>query len=286
MTLIEVLKKIAGAATARRVGTDALSPTFAQLLPMAFPNAELVDARARACAQPGGSRRADEIAVLRGRTRRRRARRSRPRSRRAGAGCQRAVADRRDDGGDGRGRGQHTRHSGRRVDHSQGPLVASRFAATAASPTATWWRCRAGALAGRLCRRGRPHLAGRRRRREPTRCSGARMSCGSGWLTHAGPVRRASRSACRRTRRPASRCPPIPVAHGLGLGFDPPVISPDLPTTCCRGAAGTGHGARGHRLRVGTGCRSGVLRDAVLISDDGAEVLTSSPTYGAVEATA
>src|ERR1700693_3385524 len=43
MTLIEVLKNIDGAATAGRGGTDALSPTCGQLLPIAFPNAELVD---------------------------------------------------------------------------------------------------------------------------------------------------------------------------------------------------------------------------------------------------
>src|SRR6202040_3052944 len=43
MTLITVLKNIDGASTARRVGTNAISPTFAKLLPMAFPNAELVD---------------------------------------------------------------------------------------------------------------------------------------------------------------------------------------------------------------------------------------------------
>src|SRR5271166_2341836 len=43
MTLIAVLKGIDGASTAKRVGTDALSPTFATLLPTAFPNAELVD---------------------------------------------------------------------------------------------------------------------------------------------------------------------------------------------------------------------------------------------------
>src|SRR5258708_6809243 len=43
MTLIEVLKNIDGASTARRVGTDAITPTFAKLLPMAFPNAEFVD---------------------------------------------------------------------------------------------------------------------------------------------------------------------------------------------------------------------------------------------------
>src|SRR3981189_1775786 len=43
MTLMEVLKGIDGASSARRVGTDALSPTFGQLLPTAFPNAEFVD---------------------------------------------------------------------------------------------------------------------------------------------------------------------------------------------------------------------------------------------------
>ena len=43
MNTISVLKGIEGAAAAKRVGTDALSPGFAQLLPMAFPNAELVD---------------------------------------------------------------------------------------------------------------------------------------------------------------------------------------------------------------------------------------------------
>src|ERR1700723_4728343 len=43
MTLIEVLQNIIGASTARRVGTDAMTPTFAKLLPIAFPNAEFVD---------------------------------------------------------------------------------------------------------------------------------------------------------------------------------------------------------------------------------------------------
>src|SRR5271155_5230936 len=43
MNTISVLKRIDGAATAKRVGTDALSPGLAQLLPVAFPNAELVD---------------------------------------------------------------------------------------------------------------------------------------------------------------------------------------------------------------------------------------------------
>src|SRR5689334_7689926 len=65
MTLIEVLKGIDGTGTARRVGTDALTPSFAKLLPMAFPDAELVDGElamraARRIKTP------DEIATLRG----------------------------------------------------------------------------------------------------------------------------------------------------------------------------------------------------------------------------
>src|SRR6202451_4439348 len=43
MTLIEGLKNIDGASTARRAGADAITPTCAKLLPMAFPNAEFVD---------------------------------------------------------------------------------------------------------------------------------------------------------------------------------------------------------------------------------------------------
>ena len=39
MTTMGVLRNIKGADTARRVGTDALTPTFAKLLPTAFPNA-------------------------------------------------------------------------------------------------------------------------------------------------------------------------------------------------------------------------------------------------------
>jgi Xaa-Pro dipeptidase len=40
---LKVLQGIAGAATARRVATDALTPSSARLLPKAFPAAELVD---------------------------------------------------------------------------------------------------------------------------------------------------------------------------------------------------------------------------------------------------
>ena len=47
MTLVEVLRASTARRRPRRVGTDALSPSFAQLLPMAFPDAELVDGEQR-----------------------------------------------------------------------------------------------------------------------------------------------------------------------------------------------------------------------------------------------
>ena len=56
MNTMSALQRIDGAATARRVGTDALSPVFAQLLPTAFPNAQLVDGELR-CGPPAVSRR-------------------------------------------------------------------------------------------------------------------------------------------------------------------------------------------------------------------------------------
>src|SRR6476469_372091 len=64
MTLMDVLKNIEGTATARRVGTDALTPSFANLLPMAFPNAELVDGEL-AMRAARRIKTADEGAVLR-----------------------------------------------------------------------------------------------------------------------------------------------------------------------------------------------------------------------------
>src|SRR5271154_5636037 len=61
---IAALQRIDGAATARRVGTDALSPGFAQLLPTAFPNAELVDGEL-AMRAARRIKAAEEVAALR-----------------------------------------------------------------------------------------------------------------------------------------------------------------------------------------------------------------------------
>src|SRR4051812_10897838 len=43
MNMVEVLKGVAADVEPGRVGTDAMSPLFAQLLPLAFPKADIVD---------------------------------------------------------------------------------------------------------------------------------------------------------------------------------------------------------------------------------------------------
>jgi Xaa-Pro aminopeptidase len=73
--------------------------------------------------------------------------------------------------------------------------------------------------------------------------------------------------------------PPMPVAHGLGLGFDPPVVSPQLSATAAQEELEPGMvlAVTGYVWEEGVGAVLG--REAVLITADGAEVLTSSPFW-------
>ena len=135
MTNIEVLKRIAGASTARRVGTDAMSPSFAQLLPMAFPNAELVDGEV-AMKAARRIKTADEIRVLRGcvGSGREGARRSGFRTR---GRHHRAGAERRSDGGDDCRRLQHIGHPRWGVDHLAWRMRGASAVVTVESRTAS-----------------------------------------------------------------------------------------------------------------------------------------------------
>jgi Xaa-Pro aminopeptidase len=76
----------------------------------------------------------------------------------------------------------------------------------------------------------------------------------------------------------AEPLPPMPVAHGLGLGFDPPVVSPLLPNTAAdeRLEEGMVLALTSYVWKGGVGAV--FCRDAVLITADGAEVLTSIPS--------
>ena len=69
--------------------------------------------------------------------------------------------------------------------------------------------------------------------------------------------------------------PPMPVAHGLGLGFDPPVVTHDLPRPPRPRSIlepGMVLAVTGYVWQQGVGAVFG--REAVLITADGPEVLT------------
>jgi Xaa-Pro dipeptidase len=73
--------------------------------------------------------------------------------------------------------------------------------------------------------------------------------------------------------------PAMPVAHGLGLGFDPPVVTPRLQATAAEEILQPGMvlAVTGYVWQEGVGAVFG--REAVLVTSDGHEVLTSSPMW-------
>jgi Xaa-Pro dipeptidase len=279
MTLIDVLKGISGAATARRVGTDALTPSFAQLLPMAFPNAELVDAEP-AMRAARRIKTADEVLALRGALRV------------AEDALAAAVAELR---------------QGVTEQMLAGVLLEAEAAGGVSTPATQdaafvtsrdhpWRRARsdgrvtdgdlvafaAGVLAdGYVGEVGRTWPVG-----ETDNSSTAAL------YRRADELWDRLLAACR-AGAPASGLlgayedvneplPAMPVAHGLGLGFDPPVVSPHLRATAAQEILEPGMvlALTGYVWQAGVGAV--FSRDAVLITDKGPEVLTSSPSYRSV----
>lgn len=281
MTLIEVLKKMPGAATVRRVGTDSLTPTFAQLLPMAFPNAELVDAEpalraARRIKTP------DEIAVLRGAL---------------------GIAERALDAA----------HAELAAGATEQALTGAMLQAMAAGGVTTpatqdgaWitpkdhsWRRRsgggtvaegdlvafaAGALAdGYVGEVGRTWPVG-----EVSGADSLFRRANELWERLVGACRSGAPAAdlLHAYEAAGEPLPATPVAHGLGLGFDPPVISADLPATSAeeRLEPGMVLAVTGYVWESGVGAV--FQRDAVLITDGEPEVLTSIPVFAGATANA
>ena len=135
---IAALGRIEGAATARRVGTDALSPVFAQLLPTAFPNAELVDGEL-AMRAARRIKTDDEIGALRESIAVAESALAAAVSELAARG-QRADIGRSAVGGVGRRRMEHAVESGCGMGDFARTSLAARRQATATFGPATWWR--------------------------------------------------------------------------------------------------------------------------------------------------
>src|SRR5271156_5032103 len=274
MTLIEVLKNIDGSSSARRVGTDAMTPTFAKLLPMAFPNAEFVDGEL-----PMRTARrvktADEVAAMSTAVRV------------AEAGIAAAVAELRPGvtgqtlGGAGLGA----------VGAGGVSTPATQDAAWVTSREHPWRRAQgdgevrsgdliafgAGALAdGYVAEVGRTWPVGDAANEVTGKLYQRSNELWARLIAACRPGARAADLlvAYDEAGEPA---PPMAVAHGLGLGFDPPAISPQLPATAEaeRLDPGVVLALTGHVWQEGLG---GVLRrDTVVINDEGPQVLTNSP---------
>jgi Xaa-Pro dipeptidase len=273
MNTIANLARIEGASTAKRVGTDALSPGFAQLLPTAFPNAELVDGElamraARRIKTP------EEVLSLR------------ESIRVAEVGLAAAVAELR---------------PGVSEKALAGVLLEAMAAGGVSTPStqdAAWvtsrehpWRraskdglVRGGDLVafssgvldggytgevGRTWPVGDVHNSADLYRRWDTLWDRLYEACQPG--APAIDLLAAYQAA-------GEELPPMPIARGLGLGFDTPVVSQHLPATAAEEQLEPGMvlAVTGYVWQSGVGAIFG--REAVLITPDGPEVLTSSPS--------
>jgi Xaa-Pro dipeptidase len=280
MTLIDVLKKVDGAEAALRVGTDAITPTFAALLPEAFPNAELVDAEP-AMRAARRIKTADEIATMG------------PALRIAEHGLAVALAELRP------GVSEQTLAGAMMEAMAAGGVStpATQDAAWVTSPEHPWRRAdaqgevrsgdlvafAAGALAGGyVAEVGRTwpsgdvtanSVDGEVRNlfgRSNTLYDNMLGACRSGAPTH--DLLAAYAAA-------GELLPPMPVAHGLGLGFDPPVVSEVLWAAGEHDRLETGMvlAITGYVWQQGIGAV--FRRDTVHITDSGAEVLSTSPSW-------
>jgi Xaa-Pro aminopeptidase len=276
MTLIDVLKKIDGAETAHRVGTDAITPTFAALLPDAFPNADIVDAEL-AMRAARRVKTADEITAM-GQA-----------LRVADAGLAAGVGELRP------GVSEQTLAGAVMQAMAAGGVStpATQDAAWVTSREHPWRRAHAhsevrpgdlvafaaGALAGGyVAEVGRTWPAGESANRSirklfdrsKTLYDKMIAGCRPGASTH---------ELLAAYEVAGEPLPPMPIAHGLGLGFDPPVVSEML-------------WAAGEHDRLDAGMVLAITgyvwqddvgavfrRDTVHITDDGTDVLTTSPSW-------
>jgi Xaa-Pro dipeptidase len=274
--LLAWLQGIDGLAGARRIGTDSLTPRFARLLPKIFPSADLVDAEpaleaARRIKAP------EEIDAIRT----------------ALAVAQTALAAAVTEVRPG--------VSERHLAAVFMDAMARQGVTTPATQHVAW-------IAS----------SPRRASRSGTQTTGADDlvafdagvvaggyvgEVGRTWPADAATVDAATRDLYRRADelsdrlleacRPGEACsgllaayhdvgqtpPPFPVASGLGLGFDVPVVTAQLPRTAAHEMLEPGMVLAVTAQVTGNEHRTVFHKDAVRITDHGSEVLTSAPRW-------
>ncbi|MGV0794293.1 M24 family metallopeptidase [Mycolicibacterium sp. XJ1819] len=272
MTFIEVLKRIEGTAGARRVGTDALTPSFAKLLPLAFPDAELVDGEA-AMRAARRVKTAQEVAALRGAVRV------------AEQSLTAAVAELRE--------GVTERELTAVMLEAQAAggvsTPATQDGAWVTAKDHPWRRARSDgriergdlvAFAAGVLADGYVGEVGRTWPVGEVDCTALYDRSNALWdrLVDACRPGKAASDLLSAYEAAGEPLPPMPVAHGLGLGFDSPVVTPQLRATAEREALEPGMvlAVTGYVWQQDLGAVFN--REAVLITSEGPEVLTSSPS--------
>jgi Xaa-Pro dipeptidase len=275
MTLIEVLKKLPGAATVRRVGTDSLTPTFAQLLPMAFPNAEIVDAEP-ALRTARRIKTADEIAVLRGALTVAETALEAARAELAPGATEQSLTGALMQAMAAGGVTTPATQDGAWVtpkDHpwrrsGDGRVESGDLVAFSAGVLADGYVGEVGRTwpVGDVDDSAVPHLYDRWNRLWDNLIA----ACSPG--SPASGLLAAYEAA-------GEPLPAMPVAHGLGLGYDTPVVTPAVRATAAAEILEPGMvlAVSGYVWQEGIGAVFG--REAVHVTADGAEVLTSSPFW-------
>jgi Xaa-Pro aminopeptidase len=264
--LLAWLRGIEGAAGARRVGTDSLTPRFAQLLPKVFPSAELIDAEpvlraARRVKLP------DEVDAIRSAVSV------------AETALAAAVAELRP--------GVSERHlAGVFMDAMARQGVTTPATQRVARITSDLVVFDAGVVAG-----GYTGEVGRTWPADPAAQSipGKQASATRDLYRRAEDLWGRLLAACRPGASGSSllaayeaadeALPHFPIASGLGLGFDLPVITGDLPKTAAEERFDPGMVLAVTAYVEGDGPGAVFRKEAVLIRPDGAEVLTSSPHW-------
>lgn len=281
MNTMSALQRIDGAASARRVGTDALSPVFAQLLPTAFPNAQLVDGEL-AMRAARRIKTDEEIAAIRESVAVAESALAAAVSELRPGVTEQALAgvllEASAAGGVSTPSNQDVawvtsrRHPWRRADDGdrmQGRIQDGDLVAFSAGVLA-------GGYVGEV---GRTWPADARH--APNGAAALQRRWESLWGKLIGACRPGAGADQLLTAYHAAGEPepPMPVARGLGMGFDPPVVSKHLPATAAgeRLAPGMVLAVTGYVWEQGVGAVFG--REAVLITADAPEVLTGSPFW-------